>query len=285
MKEILAELKAIKCLLVEIHKNLTQEKVSIKNTLKRRGFYIHRWEPQDNLIFLPDCPGDSTDNLYEILKKYSFRIFLRDVINKKDSFRAEDLTKFCSLETAKSYLKFMFTNNLIIKKRGGYYTIRNPAIRSFGDTLEWFISQILIREFDAQSSWGIKLNDTQTGGDYDVMARVEQSLIYIEAKSSPPKHIQNNEIKAFLDRVKELSADLSIFLVDTELRMKDKIVLMFEEELAKRLDQIQVMESPVSRWIDEIFSIGDRILISNSKPNIITNLGRCLRWHFSKRIR
>ena len=73
------------------------------------------------------------------------------------------------------------------------------------------------------------------GGDYDLIAKVDGSILYMEIKSSPPKQIYQNEISAFFDRVADLSPEISIFFVDTELRMKDKIVLMFEEELKKEI--------------------------------------------------
>ncbi|NIT99503.1 MAG: hypothetical protein GWN01_00720, partial [Nitrosopumilaceae archaeon] len=69
------------------------------------------------------------------------------------------------------------------------------------------------------------------GGDFDVLASWLGKLLYIESKSAPPKGIHNPEISAFLERVQNTKPDLAIFINDTHLRVKDKIVLMFEEEL------------------------------------------------------
>ena len=93
------------------------------------------------------------------------------------------------------------------------------------------------REFDAEAVWGVKFRRPKVGGDYDVLARVDGDLFYLEVKSSPPKQIYDSEVAAFLDRVDDLAPENRMFLMDTELRMKDKIVPMFEQELAERMEQ------------------------------------------------
>jgi hypothetical protein len=89
-------------------------------------------------------------------------------------------------------------------------------------------------------------------------------------KSSPPKQIYDSEIAAFLDRVADLSPAIAVFLMDTELRMKDKLVPMFEKELARRF----LDPPPVLRVERELFQISDRIFIVNAKESILGNLGR-----------
>jgi hypothetical protein len=101
----------------------------------------------------------------------------------------------------------------------------------------------------------------------------------MEIKSSPPKQIYDKEIAAFLDRVEDLSPAISIFLVDTELRMKDKIVPMFEAELQRRYTK----PAPVARIERELFHIDGRIFIINSKENIESNIGKVLSfWNQSR---
>jgi len=116
------------------------------------------------------------------------------------------------------------------------------------------------------------------GGDYDIIAKVDGSILYMEVKSSPPKQIYQNEIAAFFDRLTDLSPEISIFFVDTELRMKDKIVLMFEEELKRR------HESPpkVVRMEKELFHLSDKIFIINAKDSIAANIEKVLSWYFRR---
>jgi hypothetical protein len=66
--------------------------------------------------------------------------------------------------------------------------------------------------------------------------------------------------------------------MDTELRMKDKIVPLFEDELSRRY------EAPPSviRMEKELFQIGDRIFIINAKDGIASNIGKVLDRYFRR---
>jgi len=97
-------------------------------------------------------------------------------------------------------------------------------------------------------------------------------------KSSPPKQIYNSEIAAFLDRTFDLSPEIAVFFMDTELRMKDKIVPMFEEELKKRFPA----PPPVTRIEKELFQICDKTFIINSKDSIAGNIEKVLNRYFRK---
>ena len=100
----------------------------------------------------------------------------------------------------------------------------------------------------------------------------------MEIKSSPPKQIYRSEITAFLDRVVDLHPEISIFFVDTELRMKDKIVLLFDEELGDRYaDPPEIM-----RMEKELFQIGHKIFIINAKGSISHNIEKVLSWYYKK---
>jgi hypothetical protein len=116
------------------------------------------------------------------------------------------------------------------------------------------------------------------GGDYDLIAKVDGAILYMEIKSSPPKQIYLNEISAFYDRVFDLSPEISIFFVDTELRMKDKIVPMFDEELKKRY----VDPPKVVRMEKELFQTGDKIFIINAKDSIAANMEKVLSRYFRR---
>jgi hypothetical protein len=98
-------------------------------------------------------------------------------------------------------------------------------------------------------------------------------------KSSPPKHIESTEVRSFLDRIEALRPNLAVMLVDTELRMKDKMVVMFEEELTTKSGR---EGSPVRRLFDETFQIQDQVFLTNSRPNLISNLAQIFRWHLGR---
>ncbi len=240
--------------------------------LKRRGFKIHKKEPPDDLL-LPERKFQA--GYYRMLHKYSFRLLLRDVIKHRGLFTAEDVTRYSTPGVTKKYLDYLRSVKLLRKKGKGYFLAGGP-VKSFGSTLEWDIAQAFIREFGSEAVWGVKFKRPRVGGDYDVIAKFDGSLIYVEVKSSPPKQIYDSEIAAFLDRVEDLAPVSAVFLLDTELRMKDKIVPMFEKELANRFSA----PAAVLRMERELFTVQNRIFIINAKEDILRNLQKVMYWHY-----
>ncbi|HEY6010705.1 MAG TPA: hypothetical protein VIX18_04465 [Nitrospirota bacterium] len=245
---------------------LDQQEPDLAMLLRRRGFSIYKKEPADDLL-LPS--KKFLDEFYVMLHRYSFRLFLRDVIKHQTSFTLEQVTRYATPSVTGDYLAFLLSAGLIRKTRNNYVLVKGP-IRSFGETLEWYVAELFRREFGAEAVWGAKFRRPKVGGDYDVIARLDGSLFSLEVKSSPPRQIYDSEIAAFLERVNDLSPEIAVFLMDTELRMKDKIVPLFEQELRKRCTK----PPKVSRMERELFRIGDRIFIVNAKESILGNLER-----------
>jgi len=264
--------------LKRIRERLRKDSLPVEDMLKRRGMVIFKKEVMDDLLLPIDTSEE--EGFYEKLKKYSFRLFLRDIIKHQTGFSLKDLVHYTTEEVARGYLDYCIRCGIVVPLEGDRFALFKIPIRSFGSTLEWFISKVLEKEFIAPTIWGIRFKDTVKGGDYDIISNIEGKILYMEVKSSPPKQIYDNEIKAFLDRIEELCPDISIFLMDTELRMKDKIVPMFDLELQKRYG---IKRPEVQRMERELFCIDDRIFILNSKDNIITNIGTALNWYFRKR--
>ncbi len=251
---------------------------SVLAMLKRRGFRVLSHNPTGNLFFPHTKLEDSffEDALYEMLKKYSFRIFIRDVIKNRKKFAAKDLLKYSTLEWVESYIAFLLERGVIDETGPGQYTLRSETVFSFGDTLEWFVAAIFERELSSPALWGVRLGGTDAGGDYDVIAAVEGELVYVEVKSSPPKNIEELEVAAFLKRAETLGPSIAVFLEDTRLRMKDKIVPFFENAVKAR-------GLEVKRLHDETFSIEDKVFITNSFPDIAANIGSCVERHLRGR--
>lgn len=239
--------------------------------LRRRGFRIYKKFTDD--VLLP--PEKYINDFYQHLHKYSFRLFLRDVIKNQDSFSLDMVTKYATSEVTGEYISYLENVGLIESTLSGYALTKRP-ITSFGPTLEWYIAEILSREFGSEAIWGVKFKRPDVGGDYDVIARFDSALIYVEVKSSPPKQIYDREIHAFLDRVYDLSPEIAVFYMDTELRMKDKIVPMFEKELANRFPN----PPEVIRMERELFQIHNRIFIVNAKESVIRNVEKVLRSYY-----
>src|SRR5512147_3294092 len=258
------ELKYLRAEVKRLRKALMRHSPGIDVLLKRRGFKVYKKEPPEDLL-LPS--KKYLAGYYRMLHKYSFRLLLRDVIKHQQFFTLEDVTRYATPEVTGEYLDYLLSVRLIKKRPKGYTLARGP-ITSFGATLEWFVAEILRREFGAETIWGVKFKRPNVGGDYDVIAKLDGSLLYAEVKSSPPKQIYDSEIAAFLDRAYDLSPDIAVFLMDTELRMKDKLVPMFAKELGKRYDK----PPEVLRLERELFQIEDRIFIVNAKESLVQNI-------------
>jgi hypothetical protein len=51
-----------------------------------------------------------------------------------------------------------------------------------------------------------------------VVAAAEGKLVYLELKSSPPKHLSDAEVSAFFDRLRVVRPDTTLFVMDAPLR-------------------------------------------------------------------
>ncbi len=264
---------------------LTEPRACLPEALRRRGILLGRAGAPEGLLFPPTLSAARKRRLYEQLKRYSFRLFLRDLITHQESLRPETLTRFCSPEAAARYFRFLEGCGIIRRGRRGVNRLHQGEVFSFGSTLEWLVAQVLAREFGAPALWGCRLLDLAGGGDYDVLSLVEGTLLYVEVKSSPPKHIEGEEVAAFLTRLDALMPNLAIFLVDTELRMQDKLVVLFEEALARRRHAggRRPRRPPVvTRVLDETFVLAGSVFLTNTRPSLVQALGTCLRAHFGR---
>ncbi len=257
-----------------LRKALNRQSTALAILLKRRGFRIYKQEPPEDL-FIP--AKKFLTRYYHLLYKYSFRLFLRDVIKHQEKFRLDDVTRYATSTVTKSYIDELLSMRLIRKQAKEYALAKGP-VTSFGPTLEWYIAEMFRREFGSEAVWGVKFKRPEVGGDYDVIAKLDGSLIYIEAKSSPPKQIYDSEVAAFLDRVEDLAPSVAVFFMDTELRMKDKLVPMFEKELRKRYKTPPLVE----RMERELFRIRDRVFIVNAKESILQNFEKVMSWHYQR---
>ena len=150
---------------------------------------------------------------------------------------------------------------------------------SFGETLEWYVCSVLRKEFCFSSAWSVLLAGQGIKGDYDVLASAEGKLIYVETKSSPPKHIHESQVSEFLARTKHLGPDMAVFLVDTELRLEDKILKIFQSVLpGDKGRELQAAAKPQA-----VYRTSWGLCIANAKRDIVANLAECLRSLFRVR--
>jgi hypothetical protein len=253
----------------------------LRGMLRRRGLDPYRQNPAHHLLFPPTFSREEKEQFYDLFKKYSFRLFLREVLNQKEGFRVSEVVRYSSPETGRKYLRSLMDLGLAEPLKGRVYRLHPSFTASLGPTLEWFMAEVLRREFACPAFYGLRCKGTRFGGDYDVIACLEGRLLYMEVKSSPPKNIERDEVHEFMSRLEDLIPHLAFFFVDTELRLKDKIVPFFEAEQTAQRGWDQGAGLPIQRIAGEIFFVPPRIYILSSKGSIPRNIAACFKHHFT----
>jgi hypothetical protein len=275
------EVRALQQEILSSREEQVERLSELKGALRRRGLDPFRQNPTQHLLFPPVFHPEEKEKFYDLFKKYSFRLFLREILIRKGKFRVAEVVRFSTPETGRKYLHFLIDLGLAEPLGNSTYRLRHLSPASLGPTLEWFMAEVLRREFACPALYGLRCKGSRYGGDYDVVALLEGRLVYMEVKSSPPKNIEGGEVQAFLTRLKDLLPHLALFFVDTELRLKDKIVPFFETELLAQGFRDNGSPPAIQRIGDEIFFIPPRIYILSSKRSIAKNIGTCFRNHFT----
>jgi hypothetical protein len=286
LQEILQEILSLKKKVQHLSREIEsikaaslEDSFSVERLLRMRGMEVFRKNPTERLFFPSDLPIFYKARFYEMMKKYSFRLVIRDMIKQQDQFRIQDLTHYCSSKVAQGYCNLLCEMGAIIREGRGRYRTAVSPLYSFGPTLEWFIAEMFKREFASPAIYGVSVKETPSGGDYDVISSWNRRLVYVEVKSSPPKGVELSEVSTFFSRIEDLLPEVAILFNDTQLRMKDKLVVMFEEELDRRYGKESKILYPVERLVEELFHVQSRVFIVNSKKDVVENFQICLRYY------
>ena len=131
---------------------------------------------------------------------------------------------------------------------------RGETLDRFEPRLDYFLREILSKanEFVPSESGAIFLDDPR-------------------AKVFGRRSSQLTIIAAFLDRVAAVAPQGAIFFEDTELRMADKVVVLFEEVLATRH-----LARRCERLQRELYTVGPGLYIANAHPEVTQNLATCI---------
>lgn len=142
-KDLHTEIESLKSEIKRLRKTLNELTPSLSAILKRRGFKVHKKEPLDDLL-VPE--KIFIDGYYEMLKRYSFRLFLRDVIKHQPLFTLQQATRYAKKEITGEYISYLVKTGLVASENN-VYRLKKGTIKSFGETLEWFIAETFKREF------------------------------------------------------------------------------------------------------------------------------------------
>jgi hypothetical protein len=237
--------------------------------LVRRG--LHPERTVGDVPFPQPLDGPLADGLSELLGHYAFRLFFRGAIQKSSGFLPADTTRYLTKSQSTKYADALVDLGLAEKHERGRYRLKWLA-RSFGGTLEWYVGRELERRYGFGVATGVKMHVRGVGGDLDVVAAAEGKLVYIELKSSPPRNLAAGEIAAFCDRLRLLRPDVSLFVIDTALRLSDKVLPMLVAELRRR----GFGDSGQKRIAAQLWALTPRVYAVNGSRDLMANIGKAI---------
>ncbi len=238
--------------------------------LVRRGF--HPVESDPGLPFPGTLESSTGERLSALLGHYAFRLFLRGAILRSEGFLPREATRYLTSSQSKEYASALVDLGLAARSPRGRFRLLHPA-PSFGGTLEWYVARELQRWFGLSVAAGVKLQARGVGGDFDIVAAAEGKLIYLELKSSPPKNLSVAEITSFLDRLDLLRPDIGLFVVDTALRLSDKVLPMLLEEMRRRRGQAQPEPQRIKH---ELWALAPHLYAVNGRRDLMANIGQSI---------
>lgn len=228
--------------------------------LARRGFRPELGRP--DLPFVRDLDGDAAERLGELLGHYSFRLFLRGALQRRGDFAAGEASRYLSAVQEKALADALVDLAILVRTPRDRYRFVLRAM-SFGPTLEWYVARELRRRLGCDVATGVKFRAPALGGDLDVVAAMEGKLVYLELKSSPPKHLTPGEVAAFFARVRRLRPDVAIFAMDTALRLSDRVLPLLASSLG----------SAVPRRIErDLWELAPHLYAVSAKSDLVTNV-------------
>jgi hypothetical protein len=228
--------------------------------LARRG--LHPRPSAPDLPFPAQLADGAADRIAARLGHYAFRLFLRGAILAGGDFLPEAATRYVDAIHAGRMAMELVRLGIAEPAGGGRYRLRHRA-RSFGGILEWWVGRELARRLGVEVATGVRSGARGAGGDLDVVAAVEGKLLYVELKSSPPKHVSPEELRAFLGRVRAVRPHLSVLAVDTALRLGDKVL--------PQLAALVPGAAPV-RLLREDYRVAPGLYAVNARQDLVENL-------------
>ena len=189
---------------------LLNEYNSIRNSLTRRGFDVKDIMDSRDVI-------ETTEQFYQNFKSSSYRQVLKLIYDSEIGIKASEILKRLSSLTqdALESLLSQLTEDKCIVKDSVDDKYRRASDNDYARTFEWFICEVFKQELKGIASSGVKILKLRCGGDFDVLARLEDLLVYIECKSGSVFNISKDDITNFLARYKELAPSFTILIIDT----------------------------------------------------------------------
>lgn len=180
---------------------------NIARLLRQRGHEVTR-EGSRHDIMLPENDDEELVSafetvLYNLMRRDSARKALRDWAYRNNS------SDNSAIQQIESYITLC--------RRFGDWTSQSDAEnqKRYAATFEWYVSELLKREFAARASgFGIRLKDADPDDEFDCIALLDAGLAYVECKTG--KGTLYGEIAKFTRRDSEICANVSLFVFDRD---------------------------------------------------------------------
>jgi hypothetical protein len=237
--------------------------------LGRRGFRPRA--ASHDLPFPADLGEEALGRIAERLGHYAFRLFLRGAIREAEGFAPEEATRYLDAEQAREAADELVQLGLASRGADGLYRLLQGA-GSFGGVLEWYVARELRLRFDYEVATGLEFPAAGVGGDLDVVATAEGKLVYLELKSSPPKNLEEAEVRAFFERLEALRPDVALFVMDTALRLADKVIPFLSDEVERRR---RAAATP-QRLARSVWMLGPHLYAVGAHRDLMGNVSRAL---------
>lgn len=193
----------------QVENRMTHKVTSqIAKLLKQRGHLVTR-EGSLHDIFLPIGQADS-----EVID--SFKVLLYSLM-RDDEFRKSFrnwafMNEFDSSANSQRLQAYITLCN----KFGGWGEDKlGNRQQRYASTFEWYVSQLLIREFAARASgFSLRLKDAHPEDEFDCIAFLDEGAVFVECKTGKNK-IYGDVVK-FARRDLEVDATYSFYLFDRD---------------------------------------------------------------------
>ena len=266
---------------------------AIDSVLRRRGHVIlGEGQPSDLCKGAKHFLFNERQELLHALDSKTFRKVLRKLAATGAEGVALETLRGSAGESTPDHIDRLVSTG--IAEVGDGEQVRMVAgIDNIGPMLEWYVAELCTRELHGSAAWSVELDQIRYGGDFDVLAWLDPTLVYVELKSSAPQQVSDGEIKHFLQRGLELAPDLAILLIDTENGLQQfsnrvcELMLPAICSASGITDPDWLPEEPFIQpqaGFDGVFYGHRRYYITNSEPTMLTQIRRCLR-HYNARVK
>ncbi len=270
----------------EILDRIAENDRSIKKTLIRKGYTFESNKSglsKNLLLDINILEHGRAGRFYNLMNRESNRAILKKICAIESKFTKAELYNERNVAIVDNLLKELVEISVIINNQDSSFLLKKREAK-YGENLEWYISEMFKKEFYCTSDWGVHIVEAPNGGDYDVLARSENNLIYVECKAKRPSNIDEKEIISLLKRDEFLRPYITILFVDSTDDINSienlfkKICLRIKELIAKHNIKFVMGKPPYTEKLYEPFvHFQSRLFVVNSKKPVLETFKLCLR--------